>query len=491
MAGSTTASSVATDRPVSRAGIVHFQLSGEGLTRIARDLYATHGVTRAVRFLSEGLEGLTAGQAIEVIAGLHRFDGDASGMRLVPEDATVREALKQAAEATWSLRWQDERGAWWEPYALVSSWAQEDADFAREHWSTRGNNTTMYWRTVDEQTPTRCSAVRTLYYADTPTEDIATWQEVPRGMVLSRPVPEPDLVTFATLGWSAVFNRSPRAAPYPPRGPTFAPADTMPQTVPLHQGQVRALPSPPSEDSDNAWALARAREVHEQAERVGGWILLQVDRPVGDTRPTSYRIPRAPLERHVRRDPLSNLAEPGVWSGWSPVHPSGLRLFGDSPDHSDWMGGSLPPIPPFYDNGTMGEYDRPLASAIWSLRGRIYGRWQDSQHVEHLAGPRVRTGFTGRAVHAQPDTTVPPGSVVIAPHAGVAYYMAAHSAGPTGLVIVEAGGAMAHLTVQAAEDGFSVLLAPDALTYYPEGTLLQVSYDSAGRPNIHVIEEAT
>lgn len=50
---------------------------------------------------------------------------------------------------------------------------------------------------------------------------------------------------------------------------------------------------------------------------------------------------------------------------------------------------------------------------------------------------------------------------------------------------------MAHLVTMAAEDRFTVLQARDALHDYPEGTQVRMTYDAAGRPNIHVIEEAT
>lgn len=470
-----------------------FHIQGARLTDLARELLLEGGdEAQCICLLTEGLAGLSVDQAIRILAGKARLTGDTrTGDGTLDLEADDCQRTQDAIRLRWLGRFKQLK-RWWEPYMVVDQWRAKDALFAQKHAQDyAGNPFAARW---EPNTWSRNSALRSLCYARDPANDCASriggvpsWRS---GIVLSREVPAPGLVAYAVLGKdfaptapeSSVVNLLPRAQPDDGRVNESS-APTPLGRAPNLRPNLAAHPAATEADCSSSTETRRAA-IRAQADRLGGWYDVHVSRHGNDARPKLYRIPRAPLDRHVARIPITGDIPLRIWPEWKNIHGSGMRMFGDSPDHSDWMFGSDPPIEPGYDNSWSGAYDSPLDAAIWHLRGTIRCTDSTSVHVEHIAGPAFAGSRAGLIVHAQPDTTVPSGSIVIAPHAGMEYYMAAHSAGPQGCVIVEAGGELAHLSVQAAEDRYTLLLLPGAQTIFPASTRARVYFDSTGEPHI-------
>lgn len=105
-------------------------------------------------------------------------------------------------------------------------------------------------------------------------------------------------------------------------------------------------------------------------------------------------------------------------------------------------------------------------------------------YVANLCGQGV---FRGRVVHGAMDREYGPDVVLVLPHAGEEFYttmaFTARRNGGRLAVIVERGGAGAHLVVSANEKNGSggsiaILLNPKALTLLPEGAWVDVDATS-------------
>ena len=84
---------------------------------------------------------------------------------------------------------------------------------------------------------------------------------------------------------------------------------------------------------------------------------------------------------------------------------------------------------------------------------------------------------TGKVLHPKEDEEVPPGSIIVIPHAGPEYAIPAMSAGETGAIITELGGELAHLTVLGREMNLRMVRLENALALYPAGITLEVDCD--------------
>lgn len=106
---------------------VCFSISGEFMTKTARDFVQEGNWRKGYRFLTESLDGLTAEQALSVLSGKMKFDG-VNDLELV-EDKDGEKKVNGWLE--WQFRNCFEfRGKLYRPYGYVSAFRKEDYDFA-------------------------------------------------------------------------------------------------------------------------------------------------------------------------------------------------------------------------------------------------------------------------------------------------------------------------------------------------------------------------
>lgn len=71
---------------------LHFQIHGDGLTRIVRDLWLEGSRSKALTVLVTGLHGIDELQALDVCVGRKKLVGDVHGMSLADDDTDIEPA---------------------------------------------------------------------------------------------------------------------------------------------------------------------------------------------------------------------------------------------------------------------------------------------------------------------------------------------------------------------------------------------------------------
>ena len=100
----------------------------------------------------------------------------------------------------------------------------------------------------------------------------------------------------------------------------------------------------------------------------------------------------------------------------------------------------------------------------WEMR-----RHDDGPEIDFLCvGPPV----TGPVVHPTEDCKMPSGAIAILPDASPRWGLVAQT---TAAIIVEHGGALAHVVQVNRERGVSIVRVPGARKLWPEGTTLIVA----------------
>ncbi len=134
--------------------------------------------------------------------------------------------------------------------------------------------------------------------------------------------------------------------------------------------------------------------------------------------------------------------------------PQGMKLSGDSRDHSDWyVGGG-------YDFSA-GYYGSPIdKAATWELMLQQHeiGRFDCAV----LSGGAEVTGRVGHEVVVLPNLSPEHTEAVLKAKA----------------VIAERGGELVHLAIVAREAGVPMVVVPGAVAKFPAGTTVSVDADT-------------
>lgn len=70
-----------------QTGVIHFQIHGEFVTRLARDLWAEGSEEKALNLLVTGVHNMTEGLAIDICAGRLKLDGVNNNIKLKKDNA--------------------------------------------------------------------------------------------------------------------------------------------------------------------------------------------------------------------------------------------------------------------------------------------------------------------------------------------------------------------------------------------------------------------
>jgi len=489
---------------------LYFWTKGEDMTRTARDFCREGRHEDAARLLVEGI-GMSWDQAYDILAGKTRLngnskkvkDGGTGGMGLEddgPENEETAEYLEDIhTYYAGRYRYGDK---WFRPYAYVTGFNRQDLEGAYDGGAPRDLVMARHWGDM----PWR----RAMHYADRPGQDLAHILPVPgiytgdgemdRWVLFEQTnAPPPWLPNQnnndeakALRDWfcqghrlqargpdkllsemergllsDALDERDIEAAVEEPLN-TQRVASALNAASRLQKkadDKRRRREEAESEAADEARYLAKLtfyrKEIREQAEESGGYFTLKVPREEGDSRPTSYQVPRAPFEYwSLWRTNLRHLAPE-----WQTVCEQGLKMYSDDATHSDWMVGAEPPIPLESWHGYGAESDKALLSASLDAQEEVQKRVGDFE-ITVMCGTGVARG---PVIHPKPDQEVPAGSIIVIPYGSPDYAIPAMSAGRGGAVITEVGGRLSHLAVLGAEMDLRLVRIEDALTLYPEG----------------------
>lgn len=463
---------------------LRFWTRGEDLTRMARDLVLERRPDDALRFLVDGLEGMSWDMAVGVVTGTHKLigrspctDADvAAGYHISITQDAGSSAYRAQVESMYRGLWK-RGGDYYEPYAVVTSFGREDmgngvqagaralhyADDPEEDivklielpgYATKCVN--VLWRKVKERPPVWTWWTAWHVYAEDAMEDWLTRPEGPWGL--------------EERGWSQRYYTAWKQQKEDEEA-TSAEREEEQEKRRKRREEEEDARAAEYERKEKAWAA----EVRAQAADNGGFFDLTVAYPNGKSQ--TYSIPTRPFEVWALTCAKAQYLAPP----WPTVCQSGLRLFGDCAEHSDWMLGAGID----YDRLRGLDRDEVLCDAITGEMLRV-----QKQHLRFEAAVLCGEGVSyGSVVHPKEDEEVPAGSIIVIPHAGEEYYIPAASCmkrGPQGpgAIITEAGGALSHLAVVGLEDGFRVVCVPGAREKYRPGARVSVDC-SQGKVEVH------
>lgn len=214
---------------------------------------------------------------------------------------------------------------------------------------------------------------------------------------------------------------------------------------------------------EQAYNLMYRYRIHLQAERTGGFMSLQVQ-DVDES--YELMVPRAPFLYWACHHSFGY--KKGTLPDWTPVCPSGMKMMGDNPMHTDWwVGAGLPPRAAY-------NHDHPVNKAAWRVAYNL--AHEEGYDCVKLAGSGK---VTGPIVFPQPNEAVPAGSIAVVPNAGVDYELALLSAckDGAGAVIAEVGGKLAHLAIISREFNARLLVVDDARNKFKDGEMVTIDMD--------------
>lgn len=490
---------------------VFFSVENGFITDYARDLVLEGNWRKALRTLTEATTPrLRLDEAVSILEGtatLQRLD-DGSHL-LVPQDPACPRLARYRATSRYQQAGIFELdGEFYRPYGYVTQYGKGDETYALDSLRERDDFVLM-----DEYLQKR-----TFFYARHPESDKAFYQINPHPVLFKR-VQGPafwvrtfdtaqaaltDYLSEATLTdlTSGLFENSKDGEVATPdewefyyagavsgfvlendscvlRGDgwtnlrkVFAARERLEEALraldpqkPSNYDNEGRLHSPEAHDRfyrEAAGVFFGARVV-ERAKAQGGFLTLKIED--GDT---SYDLPVARIPFLKWADGITHGEKFGDLPSWRPICPSGLKMYGDNPMHTDWWLGAGLHARSAYVQGD------PVTKAAFNFAFSL-ARSTGTQLVR-LAG---RGTVTGPVVFPKAGEGVFEGAIAIVPNAGVDYEIALMTACKkgAGAVISAAGGKLAHLATVSRELDARLAVVENAMTVFREGDIVTLNLD--------------
>jgi hypothetical protein len=429
-----------------------FTIDGEWLCDFARTRVIEGRWDHALKIL-ETLHGISIDQMVQVLKGDAKLTGDSNtGIGFEPDDdAEYKTRLQYMFGGVWN-----NAGRYMRAYAAVTAWGPDD--MTPEDRFERKNRYRH----------------NSLYYANDPRRDVVLSLECEFGDLKKTDVLWEDFSNFPHLLVDAYSNMDAQKAldanprRMEERGYHGGRRWVQELDEAQRQGSVvaseRFTTAPPAAVPGNPETLAEAKramvegewkntapkfessgvaqgnlaafiekmtgpeitdeQIEEYRKQIveqagDNWLELKYDptgenyEPKGET--TTLRIPQAPFENWcLWRGDGAHLALP-----WKTVAPSGLKMYGDDPYHTDFMLGAG------LDLNAMKD-DSALSSEIWELRHKV-----QQEKMGFKCTVLCGTGETEtlKAVHPKKGESCDRDQVAVIPNAGPDYVAAANSAG--------------------------------------------------------------
>lgn len=428
-----------------------FRIDGEDFTQLARDMFLSRGPAHAYRFILRALAGGKPGEAEhfapQILDGTKKLIGnETDGME--PADDNATDYIKQIR---WLYAGRVRLGnCWWRPRAEVTAFGEDDAAFANKGITPE-----------DEEAPSiaegrtvisRWWCRRVAFYAREGERVVQVKQfrkpsrtdtlfKVTETAIIFEPTTEPP------FWWPE--NATPNDAlddffkagqTLHKEGHVSRPVKKKAKALAVAEAFTAAFTPDEDQDAKEARQEAAYRDQLEDIRR------RVVEQAGDDTFELSVEgktltVPRAPFEQWaLGRTSLKHLAAP-----WECISPVGLKLPLDDPYHSDWLIGAGCDLNQVYSGPINDAAFHELAELQERLGNFMCGVVVDGGPVSGTIGkeivvlPDLRPDFLEAMVHAK-------------------------------AVITETGGKLAHLAQVALEKSITILLVPDAISRFPEGT---------------------
>jgi phosphohistidine swiveling domain-containing protein len=422
---------------------MHFSITGEALTRLARERMLEETPGEAFSLLKESLlgpKGHAEHYAPKILDGEMKLTGDESGMECVDDEdsADYKEELRYIYAGRVRIK-----GSWFRPVARLQTGPGDPHDPDPKKYMNDG------WIAV--RIPGG--------WMDGPPSSI---RGGPR--MLFEPVGEPPFWWDKIKTPLQAFRDFDKAGRRLELIPTDFRLEQDDEVGLMRKQAARVIASTPLSAEEEAandaeyQALWNAEEKRSaqwtaEVERVREGVLAQAgDDLISLTLKDGtviHNVARAPfMHWALDRTPVRHLAPP-----WEPVSQSGMKLVMDNPYHTDWLLGAGLSI-------HKDTYGSPVAEAAYEVAFEYVHQFTDHDAMVLSEGTgKSLSGVVGEEILILRDLHPDHLSEVLAAKA----------------VITEIGGALAHLSLVARESGIPILLVPDAITKFPPGTYLQIN----------------
>jgi hypothetical protein len=479
---------------------VHFSVEGEFVAGFARDLVLEKNWRGAMRTLQAAtIPAMPLDDVVAILSGTSTLTNTANGgLKVVPQDPKCERLKRYLSTAHWqNAGILEVDGEFYRPYAVITGFTREDERPVLERMEQQ----------EDWCRPEEFRVARARHYMRRPFEDKVYFDAGPQPVLMER-VQGPAfwMTTFKNAAEALADMRSVRSYDIEQLGGGYKPVQFNTPDFYINatiDGYLLSTPDelsaadqemlerimqlrsemvddgPEDREDDDPWHpnetkyedIARGifykSKVDKQAETCGGFFEMTTKEKLfnGEVQTKTYRIARAPFllwaEYHNYK--------PGELPSWKAVCPSGLKMGGDNPMHTDWwVSAGMSPRSAY-------NHDHPLNRAAWRY---AYGLAKtNGASCIKLAG---KGKVTGPVVFPKPNEGVPAGSIAVVTHAGPEYELALMSAckGKSGAVIAEVGGKLAHLTIVSNELGARLVMMEGALTKLKEGDLVSLDLDT-------------
>jgi hypothetical protein len=432
---------------------VSFSVEGEYLTELSRNLVVEGKWEKALLMLKTGLHGISTDQVISILSGEYKLTG---------VNDVIMQRDSQCPEYLEKLRWKylgyiqarPPAGgeSWYQPYAVVTDYGQKDLTDDEDESDSMNVFT---------------STARALHYADKNSDLAANLNmaDNSKAFVLFAMVESPpfwmvdELKANATTPQQALSNYERQERTLKTRG---------------HEawyGDEETESDESESDTKDKRTQNRNRWLGKVDEPDYSKLVDQIKKQTGDNwiefkaGNRTLRVPRAPFEHWcLSRTSGIHLAMP-----WTVVSPVGLKMVNDDPYHTDWILGAGLPVDCMNWKG-----DEEIIDAANAARHKM-----QAEKLDFKCAVLCGTGRTERVpcIHAKEDDKVNSDAIVILPNSSPKW-LPLISQIVTGAVIVEKGGAMAHLVNVSRPREGRIVMVENARKLYPNGVPLIVDCDS-------------
>lgn len=478
---------------------VHFTVEGLFIAEMARTRMQEGNYQSSLRIL-ECVEGLPLEDQIAILRGKKTLDGENSNIHLIEEDPEVAKAMDEWHQEAFGgiFSFKDKL---FQPYAYVQSWSREDLPKKNSRFSSLSFQFSREFENelVEKMDSSSWSALlannphsRSLYYAETPTQDLALTVDATK--IKGLPFDGKAVILFKQVTEQLPFWAQEYYAKTPfeavqkipkwklkKEGAEYYTDDTINDFFPnphvedlSEQSEVDIIQTPEYISSRNKFIdnyrenleKEKQENYEKQLEEIRQKIIdyANNDKEYGwkhleDRDGNVLKVPgRAFLHLAIGKGNYLNRIgnQEATLPEYNRISPIGLKMYNDDPLHTDcWLGAGLP-LDTAYDHDSW-QY-KLFCEKLFEVQSTYF---EDDFNILNRADKRE---IKGTIVNPYNYETVPKGErILVIPHLGVEFEVVALQCDA---IICETGGKLAHLATVGREMGMPIIRIENAVVSF-------------------------
>jgi phosphohistidine swiveling domain-containing protein len=229
----------------------------------------------------------------------------------------------------------------------------------------------------------------------------------------------------------------------------------------IRQRVIRDAVEEAKEKKYQAELIRMRTDIKSQAEKIGGFFDLVVEREGKDSE--TYKVPLVPFQHWAMKGSWIFSAHFDKLEKWPNISYSGMKMYGDNPDHTDWVLGADLNLEDMYGFDEDKELTRAAYEAMQEIQEEVIGKHgthsitllNAGKEAEYLSGS-VKIFNTKSALSLRDEDD---DCIAVVRTASPKYVALL---GKVKMIIVENGGALCHLATVAKEQDCTIIRMKDA-----------------------------